>query len=95
MHTVNVSFQLIPINTEQAYPCIDAAIEVIQTAGVRYQVTPFATIMEGEISVLLDLVQKAKDAALAAGAPELVINLQVHLKRDEDVHFEEKTEKWT
>ena len=93
-HFVNLSFQLVPINTSEAYPIIDAAIKVIQDAGVKYEVQPFSTILEGELDHLMDIVLKAKDAAFAAGGEELILNIQIHLKKNTAVHFEDKTGKF-
>jgi uncharacterized protein YqgV (UPF0045/DUF77 family) len=92
--TVNLSLQVVPINTENAYPIIDEAIYAIQRSGVKHEVQPFATLMEGELEQLLEIVKQAKDAALKAGAEELILNIQVHLKKDRAVHLEEKTEKF-
>lgn len=91
---VNVSFQLIPVNEANAYSIVDEAIKVIQDSGIRYQVQPFATLMEGELNHLLGIINQAKEAALKAGAKELILNIQVHLKNGEDVVFEDKTAKF-
>lgn len=91
---VNLSLQIIPVNEKNAYPMIDEAIAVIQASGVKYVVTPFATILEGELSDLLKIVVKAKEAALNAGAEELLMNIQIHLKKDKSVAFEDKTDKF-
>lgn len=91
---VNLSFQLIPVNTENAYPVIDEAIYAIQRSGVKYEVQPFATLMEGELDKLWQAVMEAKEAALQAGGEELILNIQVHLKKDQDVALTDKTEKF-
>jgi len=92
--TVNLSLQIIPVNTADAYPIIDAAIHVVQASGIKYKVQPFATLLEGPLPEVMDIAMRAKDAALQAGGEELVINVQIHLKKDQDVHFEDKTEKF-
>jgi len=92
--TVNLSLQIVPVNTANAYPIIDAAIHVIQQSGIKYQVQPFATLLEGSLNEVMDIAMRAKDAALQAGGEELVINIQLHLKKNQDVHFEDKTEKF-
>lgn len=90
----NLSLQVVPINEENAYPIIDEAIKVIQNSGIRHEVQPFSTILEGELSRLIEVVLTAKDAALNAGAKELILNIQIHLKKDKSVTFEDKTEKF-
>jgi len=91
---VNLSLQVVPINEQNAYPIIDEAIRVIQASGVKYEVQPFSTIMEGEWSQLLKIVEQAKEAVFKAGGDELIFNIQIHMKRDKSVSFEEKTEKF-
>ena len=88
---INLSLQVVPINTTDAYPIIDKAIHVIQGSGVKYEVNAFSTVMEGQLDRLLEIVLQAKDAAFKAGAEELVLNVQLHLKKDKAVSLEEKT----
>jgi uncharacterized protein YqgV (UPF0045/DUF77 family) len=89
-HQVNLSLQVVPINTTDSYPIIDRAIEAIQESGVKHLVGPFSTSMEGSLSEIMEVVERAKNASLAAGAGELVLNIQVHLKAGEGVFMEEK-----
>ena len=42
----------------------------------------------------MEVALAAKDAAFQAGAQELILNIQIHLKKDKDVSFEEKIEKF-
>ena len=91
---VNLSLQIIPINTVEAYPMIDAAIAVIQDSGIKYEVQPFATILEGTLDEVMEIAMAAKSAALSAGADELVVNIQLHLKKNQDVRFTDKVEKF-
>ena len=92
---VNLSLQVVPINTTNAYEIIDAAIHTIQASGVKHEVQPFSTIMEGELESLLKVVLAAKEAALEKGANEMLLNIQVHLKKNKDVAFEDKTSKFS
>lgn len=91
---INLSLQVVPVNTEDSYPIIDRAIALIQKSGVKCQVTPFATVMEGEMDVLLDLVKAVKEECVKAGGEELVLNIQMHIKDGEDVRMEDKTSKF-
>ncbi|MBR9920830.1 MAG: thiamine-binding protein [Bacteroidetes bacterium] len=94
MSKANLSLQLIPVNTTEAYPVIDEAIRVIQKSGLRYEVQPFSTVVEGTFPELLQLIQDVKEAALEAGGEELILNMQIHLKKGKDVVFEDKTGKF-
>lgn len=92
-HSVNLSLQVVPLNCSQAYPPIDAAIAAIQQSGVSHQVTAFSTQMEGPLEELLQVVAQAREAAFAAGAEELLLNIQIHLKKQAGVSLQEKVEK--
>lgn len=94
MNKLNLSLQVVPVNHANAYPIIDEAIAVIQNSGLKYEVQPFSTIIEGHWEEVWALVSKVKEIALNAGADELILNIQVHLKKDKDVSFEEKIAKF-
>lgn len=91
---VNVSLQIVPINSTNAYDIIDAGIHTIQDSGVKHEVQPFSTIMEGELEELLQLVLKTKEAAVKQGGDEMILNIQLHTKETADVTFEGKTDKF-
>lgn len=92
--SANLSLQVVPINTPNAYPIIDQAIHTIQQSGVKHEVQAFATLMEGELAELVKVTMQAKDAALEAGANELILNIQIHLKKDSSVTLAEKVVKF-
>lgn len=57
---VNIAIQVIPIaKNKDLYPLVDKAIEVIQQSGVKYQVCPFETVMEGRYDQLMEIVKKS------------------------------------
>lgn len=94
-HQVHVAIQIVPISKEHPYPIIDKAIEVIKRSGVDYRVGAMETVMQGDYRQLMNIVEKAQDACLNGGADEVVVTLKVHVKRDGDVSWEEKLEKYS
>lgn len=92
--SINLSLQIVPLNTTQSYPIIDEAIAAIQKTGIKHVVQPFATNLEGTFENAWKAVLAAKEAALGAGAEELLLNIQIHMKKGTDVTFEEKTAKF-
>lgn len=90
-HNITLGIQIVPLRTEKhAYDLIDEAISVIQSSGVKHQITPFETVMEGKYDLLMDIAQKAQQAVLDAGADECLIYYRIHLRQSGDVNFEEK-----
>ena len=94
-HQVHVAVQIVPISKQHPYPIIDKAIEVIQNSGVDYRVGAMETVMQGPYDKLMAVVEKAQDACLNAGADELVVTLKVHAKKNGDVSWAEKLEKYS
>ena len=76
MSSITVSFQVIPI-CEDPYPVVDRAIEVVQRSGVKYEVGPHETTMEGELDRLLDIVKAGHRACFEAGAPRVITFVKI------------------
>jgi uncharacterized protein (TIGR00106 family) len=94
-HQVHVAIQIVPISNEHPYPIIDKAIDVIKSSGVDYRVGAMETVMQGDYRQLMNIVEKAQEACLKAGADEVVVTLKVHARRDGDVSWKEKLEKYS
>lgn len=95
MKTINLGLQIVPKSkTKDAYALVDKAIEVIQTSGIDYQVTPFETVMEGPQEQLMAIAQQAQEAVLQAGADEILVYYRMQIRKDGDVTMAEKTGKY-
>jgi len=94
MSIVNVSLQVIPVVTEERiYPVVDKVIEYIKACGVKYEVGPMETTMEGELDMLLDIVKKAQEICVEHGASRVVSIVKIDYK-PEGVTMNEKTYKY-
>ena len=94
-HQVHVAIQIVPISKGHPYPIIDKAIEVIKNSGVDYRVAAMETVMQGDYKKLMAIVQDAQEVCLEAGADEIVVSLKVHARKDGDVTWGEKLEKYS
>ncbi|MGG4502657.1 MTH1187 family thiamine-binding protein [Paenibacillus polymyxa] len=74
-----LSIQVIPKtpNNEDSYPYVDKAIEVIQRSGVKHQVNPLDTTMEGELNELLKVVKEMHEALTEAGSPSVISQIKI------------------
>ncbi|UFJ40250.1 thiamine-binding protein [Brevibacillus humidisoli] len=94
MPIVNVGFQVLPkVADGSSYAVVDKAIEVVQRSGVKYEVGAMETVMEGELDQLLEIVKRAQEACIAAGASEVMTHMKIHY-RPEGVSMDEKLEKY-
>ena len=95
MKTINLGIQIVPKSkTHEAYALVDKAIEVIQQSGLKYEVTPFETVMEGPEEDLMRVAREAQEAVLAAGAEEVLVYYRIQIRKGGDVTISEKTGKY-
>ncbi|MBK5242213.1 thiamine-binding protein [Clostridium sp.] len=94
MSIVNVSIQVIPVVAEERiYPVVDKVIEYIEASGVKYEVGPMETTMEGKLDELLDIVKKAQEICVRHGATRVVSMVKIDYK-PEGVTMDEKIYKY-
>ncbi|MHA0857484.1 MTH1187 family thiamine-binding protein [Paenibacillus sp. CMAA1364] len=74
-----LSIQVIPRTpgNEDYIPYVDRAIEVIQQSGVKYEVHPMETTMEGDLDQLLDIVRDMHAALIDAGSPSVISQIKI------------------
>ncbi len=88
---VNIAIQVLPmVSSERVFNIVDRAIEYIKASGVKHVVTPFETVMEGELNELLEIVKDIQTVCYNAGGDELIINIKIHSNKNEDVLIEQK-----
>jgi len=94
-HKMVMGIQVVP-QAENVYGVVDAAIDVIASSGLRYQVCPMETVVEADdIDALLDVAKKAHQACLMAGARSTItyIKLAEH-GQEENVTIDQLMEKY-
>lgn len=74
--TVNVAVQVLPL-VEDVFPVVDQAIAVIAASGVKYEVGPMETVMEGPIDELLEVAKAAHLACFTAGAERVMTIIKI------------------
>jgi uncharacterized protein (TIGR00106 family) len=75
--TRNVSVQVLPL-TDDALPIVDRAIRVIQNSGVRYEVGPLETTLEGEdLDELLEVAKAAHRACFESDVESVVTVIKI------------------
>ena len=91
--TMNVGVQVLPL-VEDVYPVVDKAIAAIQASGVKYEVGPLETTLEGDdLDQLLEVAKSAHRACFKAGASRVVTIIKI-AEAVEGTSIEEKTSKY-
>jgi uncharacterized protein (TIGR00106 family) len=90
--SVNMAIQVVPLGGD-LFEIVDHAIEVIAAKGIKYEVGPFETVMEGQFDELLGTARAAHLACFDAGAESVM----TYIKIGDHVHgttLEEKVGKY-
>lgn len=79
MSNALVSIQIIPKtkNGEDVIPYVDAAIEIIEQSGVKYEVHPLETTMEGDLSKLFAVIEKMNEKMVELGCDSIISQVKV------------------
>ncbi|MDX9919587.1 MAG: thiamine-binding protein [Paludibacter sp.] len=94
-NTVNIALQILPTSkTVHPYSIVDAAISEIAASGLKYRVTPFETVMEGNYDRIMEVVKLAQQACYDAGAENLMTYLKIQSNGNGDVSIEGKMGKY-
>jgi uncharacterized protein (TIGR00106 family) len=91
---VNIAIQLLPLcDKESALNYIDQAILIIKSSGLKYEVGPFETTLEGDYNKIMEIVSSIKDHVLKSGASDIIINLKISASREKLLSIDEKINK--
>ncbi|MFA5328035.1 MAG: thiamine-binding protein [Prolixibacteraceae bacterium] len=94
-HKINVAIQVLPRSaTKGTYELVDVAIELIQKSGLVYRVCPFETVIEGYYDEVMSLVKSIHEAVYAGGAEEMITNMKIQTRYNQDVYIEDKMGKY-
>jgi len=94
MPVVNVSLQVIPgVNDDRIYDVVDKVIAYIDSCGIKYEVGPMETTMEGELDELMEIVKKAQSICVREGASRVISVVKIDYK-PEGVTMDEKVGKY-
>lgn len=90
-----VSIQIIPKtkNGEDVIPYVDEAIRIIDESGVKYEVHPLETTMEGDLEVLLKVVANMNKRMIEIGSKNVISQVKI-LYQPTGIAMDDLTEKY-
>lgn len=95
-YIINASIQIVPIVLDKhPYEWVDEAIAIIQKSGIKYEVTPFATILEGTYDQVMQVIHQVNEFLYVKGCAEWITNLQIQVRSNSDITGSEKTAKFS
>jgi uncharacterized protein (TIGR00106 family) len=94
-YIINASIQIVPIvQDKHPYEWVDDAISVIQSSGIKYEVGPFSTVLEGKYDEVMKVIGDVNEFLYSKGCEEWITNLQIQVRSKGDITSLEKTEKF-
>ncbi|HWI52005.1 MAG TPA: MTH1187 family thiamine-binding protein [Symbiobacteriaceae bacterium] len=85
-----LEISVVPVGTES--PSISSFItEACREAkrnGIKFDVTPTSTVMEGDLPALIDVAQQMHKAGFRAGVQRVVTNISIDERVDKDLVME-------
>lgn len=74
---VTVSVQVLPLTAEDVYAVVDQAIAAIKATGIRHEVCPMETVLEGTLTQCLAAARAAHEACFEAGVQRAVTYIKI------------------
>ncbi|MEN8699169.1 thiamine-binding protein [Bacillus infantis] len=84
MASTLVSIQIIPKtkNGEDVIPYVDEAIKIIAESGVKYEVHPLETTMEGELEELFRIIARMNERMIEMGSKNVISQVKILFQPD-------------
>lgn len=81
MTVVVAEFSVTPLVEGQIKPFIDTAIDQIDKAGLRHEVGPSGTTVEGELDQVMNAIKNAHKAVLDSGVDRVITEIRIDEKK--------------
>ncbi len=90
-----VSIQIIPKtkNGENVIPYVDEAIAIIEASGIKYEVHPLETTMEGDLQELFSVITKMNEKMIEMGSSNVISQVKI-LYQPTGITMDTLTEKY-
>jgi uncharacterized protein (TIGR00106 family) len=93
-HIISASIQIVPIVQDRhPYEWVDEAINIIKASGIKYEVGPFATAIEGKYEDVMHVINSINEHLQKRNCSEWITNVQIQIRSNGDITANEKTAK--
>jgi len=88
---VIVEFVIVPLGEKSLSRYVAEVIKLLEKKGVKYQLTPMATIIETKtVREAFDIIEEAHELMFNLGAERVSTTIRIDDKRDRERHMEDK-----
>jgi len=87
-----MEISVIPLGTSSTSvsPFVADCVKVLEEEGLKYEVTPMGTQVEGDLEALFEVARKMHEAPFRRGALRVVTTLKIDDRRDKLLSLEGK-----
>ena len=82
MENVLAEFSITPMTDADMRPFVDTALNEIKKQGLKYEVGPVATTIEGDLDRVLDAIKHAHQSVLDMGVERVITDIRLDEKKD-------------
>lgn len=86
MAVVELSITPLGTGTPSVSRFVAESVRVVRESGLRYQLTPMGTIIEGDLDEILAVARRMHEAPFAAGAARVSTLIKIDDRRDRQAH---------
>ncbi len=90
-----VEFSVVPVGT--ATPSVGEWVvgvqRLVRESGIKHQLTPMSTILEGDVGDILDLIRKTHDATLSSGVSRVLTSIKIDDRTDKPLTMDGKVQR--
>ncbi|MBA4544196.1 MULTISPECIES: MTH1187 family thiamine-binding protein [Thermoactinomyces] len=92
MAFLEISVAPVGTNTPSFSSYVSQAVEVVQQSGLQYQVTPTATVIEGDLNQLMDVAKQIHQKAMSAGANRVITHISIDERNDKSTNMQQQVQ---
>lgn len=86
MAVVEVSITPLGTGTPGVSGYVAGCLRVLKDSGLRYQLTPMGTVLEGDLDEILAVIRRMHEHPFAAGALRVSTLIKIDDRRDRGAH---------
>lgn len=87
-----MEISVVPVGTgsPSLSPWVADCLKVLEEHGVKYELTPMGTQVEGPVELLLEIARKMHEVPFRKGALRVVTTIKIDDRRDKELTLEGK-----
>ncbi len=86
MAIIDISIGPVGTGSPSVSRYVAGAVRILKNEpGIKYELTPMSTIIEGDLGKLMSLAQKMHESAFDAGARRVVTTIRIDDRRDKPI----------